>query len=147
MTLEEIRNLIRLGHIDLSSLDDRQAALNLLDGAGRNPFTDMEAPMTWDGKPEHRNFGGGDQPPKPLGDQRRDISARLGWQLQAPQPDPMPADPFDGLAAPAVAQVEMFHAAVDAGLTETQALYYVACLVQVGRAMDEGGMPDPPEEL
>lgn len=102
--------------------------------------------MTWDGKPEHRNRGGG-QPPKNPAEILREF-ARHG---RNPEPGPMPADPFGELAAAAVAQVEMFRAMTDAGLTETQALYYVACLVQVGRAMTEGGMlgpmPEPPEHL
>lgn len=130
--------------------------------------------MTWDGVPEHRNLNG-DGTPKTAEDYRREIeegrarlpqprpktpgeffreqAERMGWKVPAPEPepDPMPADPFNGLTEAAVAQVAMIEEMREAGLSEPQALYYVACLVQVGRAMAEGGMlgemPEPPEGL
>lgn len=95
--------------------------------------------MTWDGIPEHRNLGGDGEPKNPL-DALRDF---LGGP---PKPPPsMPADPFSGLAGPAAAQAEMIEAMRGAGLSEPSALLYVACLVQVGIAMQRGGLI-PPEE-
>jgi hypothetical protein len=102
--------------------------------------------MTWDGNPEHRNLHGD-------GDQKR--PARESWADRLrPKPPPaaqMPLDPFNGITEAVMAQVEMIRSAIEAGLTEPQALFYVACLVQVGAAMREGGMlgpmPEPPEDL
>lgn len=117
--------------------------------------------MTWDGKPEHRGMRDDGQPkttedyrreiaeraaelpqphPRTAAEYFRDQAGRLTRDRREPEPDPMPPDPFGGMTAPLVAQVEMIRAAIDAGLTEPQALYYVACLVQVGNAMREGGM-------
>lgn len=126
--------------------------------------------MSWDGIPEHRNLSGDDaeRPKTPSGYRReiaawlaglpdpapqsaaeyfREQAARLSPEPPQPQPGEMPPDPFDGIAAAAVAQAEIFRAMTAAGLTEPQALYYLACLVHVGRAMQEGHMlgPMPPD--
>jgi len=125
--------------------------------------------MTWDGVPEHRNLGGdGEQPAKTTDDYRREIADWLGQRPKpapstaaefmrkqaermgrhAPEPDPMPADPFSGLTEAAVAQVAMIEAVRDAGLSEPSALFYVACLVQVGLVIQQGGLGRPePEEM
>lgn len=127
--------------------------------------------MTWDGIPEHRNLNA-DGTPKTAGDYKRDIeegrarlpkpqprpqapgeffreqAERMGWKVPAPdpEPDPMPADPFNGLTEAAAAQVSMIEALREAGLPEQAALFYVACLVQVGIAIQNGGLLPPPEE-
>jgi hypothetical protein len=64
------------------------------------------------------------------------------------------ADPFTGTTMGAIAQHEMFRSLTEGGFTEPQALYYLACLVQVGLAMRmgrfDGDLPpwpqQPPEE-
>lgn len=118
--------------------------------------------MTWDGKPEHRNLRGEDDPPPHLlGAEERDayIKRILGSTgrtqppptPQAPDGLQMPPDPFSGTLPGAMAQAEMFHSLAEGGMTEPQALYYLACLVQVGLAMRMGRfdaqLPPPPEEM
>lgn len=99
--------------------------------------------MTWDGVPEHRNLGGDGEQPKPL-DRIRDL---LGG-LQKPQPETpqMPADPFSGMAAEATAMHEIFRSLNAGGFTEQQALFYIACLMQVGNALKAGGLLPPDAE-
>lgn len=97
--------------------------------------------MTWDGIPENRGLGDNGEPRKPL-DSLRDW---LGGQPRPPQPA-MPADPFGGMTEGAVATVEVFRAHVEAGLTEQQGLFYCACLIQVGLAMQRGGLIPPEPE-
>lgn len=154
---EEVKRLIRLGILDPSHEADRQAALSLLDGEGKTP-------MSWDGIPEHRNLGrDGDVPDLSPGEsaarfldavqrqnrlhaeaaQRRqaflnDIAARRAEAAGRQASGDMPPDPFSGGAVGAVAQGEMFRSLVEGGMTEPQALYYLACLVQVGLAMQLG---------
>lgn len=126
--------------------------------------------MTWDGVPEHRGLRGpGEQPADGrTPHQRRQeyldrINAyRAASQRQAHQDaaptagasnpaDPqMPPDPFAGTLPGAIAQAEMLHSLIEGGMTEPQALYYLACLLQVGLAMRLGRFtgdlpPWPPE--
>lgn len=79
----------------------------------------------------------------------REVCAACGsasfTPVYAPEPDPMPADPFNGLSEPAIAQVAMIDAVREAGLPESSALLYVACLVQVGLAIQRSGLFPPPE--
>lgn len=97
--------------------------------------------MTWDGIPENRNLGDDGKPRKPL-DALRDF---LGGPPKPPGSQPMPADPFGNMTAPAVATVEMFRAYKEAGMTEQQSLFFCACLVQVGLAIQNGGLVPPPD--
>lgn len=95
--------------------------------------------MTWDGIPEHRNLHGDGDEPKSPADYLRDQAARMRRGEPQPAPGPMPPDPFSSTAVGAVAQGEMFRSlTAEGGLTEPQALYYLACLVQVGLAMQTG---------
>lgn len=127
--------------------------------------------MTWDGVPEHRNLGGGEQPPKTTEDYRRQIR---DWLADRPKPGPESAaeyfreqaaklgrqspeaaaagdqaDPFAGLTElsgmdeGAAATHEMFRSHVKAGFTEQQTLFYLACLIQVGHAIKAGGLLPP----
>jgi hypothetical protein len=80
-----------------------------------------------------------------------DASAQGGPQA-ASNPDAlgMPPDPFSGTLPGAIAQAEMLHSLIEGGMTEPQALYYMACLLQVGLAMRMGRFPEelppwPPE--
>lgn len=59
MTGDEILSLMRLGIFDRDKPADREIMLNLLDQP-------KEMPMTWNGVPEHRNLGDGDEPREPL---------------------------------------------------------------------------------
>lgn len=119
--------------------------------------------MGWDGVPEHRNLHKDDDPPPALSAEQRkaylesiaEARGPLGAQrrpLAAPAPgEPgMPPDPFSGSLPGAIAQAEMLHSLIEGGFTEPQALYYLACLVQVGLAMRMGRFdaeppPWPPE--
>lgn len=106
--------------------------------------------MTWDGVPEHRNLqgdgdGDGEDPRKMPLDRLRDL---FGGQ----QPPEAGADPFAGLTDPsgldegAMATHEMYRALTAPGrFTAVEALYYQACLVQVGIAIQQGGLIPPPE--
>ena len=115
--------------------------------------------MAWDGVPEHRGLRGEGGQPEPLNEQRRQeylerINAyraqRQRQQDQQPAEPGMPPDPFTGNMVGAAAQAEMFHSLVEGGMSEPQALYYLACLVQVGLAMRlgrfEGDLPPWPPE-
>jgi hypothetical protein len=117
--------------------------------------------VTWDGKPEHRNLRKeGNTPPHLLGPEERlayvkriiEASGRTDAP-RTPVPDDleMPPDPFSGTLPGAMAQAEMLHSLIEGGMTEPQALYYLACLVQVGLAMRMGRfdaeLPPPPEEM
>lgn len=187
---------MRLGIFDRGKPADREIMLNLLDQP-------KEMPMTWNGVPEHRNLGDGDEPREPLdalrdilgtparpapvspagffreqaerpgrkpsawacakcggtvrrtihedsGGDAREACAACSWPSGTPYEPPasdasqMPADPFGGMTAPAVATVEMFRAYAEAGLTEQQSLFFCACLVQVGLAIQRGGLLPPP---
>jgi hypothetical protein len=87
----------------------------------------------------------------------QDYLRRLAEMRETRQPDAggtmdgaMPPDPFSGTLPGAIAQAEMLHSLVEGGMTESQALYYLACLVQVGLAMRMGRFsgelpPWPPE--
>lgn len=99
--------------------------------------------MTWDGIPEHRNLGGDGEEPKKPADFLRGL---FGGPPRVPGP-PMPADPFDSMTAGATAAHEMFRAHVEAGFTEQQALFYLGCLMQVGLAIQQGGLVPPPEPV
>lgn len=81
--------------------------------------------VTWDGIPEHRNLQPGDDP------QRKPAT-------------PMPSDPFSGTDMGAIATVEMFRSLTGAGMAETHALFYLACLLQVGIAVSQGRLTAPP---
>lgn len=152
---------MHLGIFNRDSPADREIMLGLLDAP-------KETSMTWDGIPEHRNLRGGDgEQPEAAGDGKREAS---GWPGFGPEPDPatmaevlrmqaerlarqsrqpgspqMPADPFDGMTAGATAMHEMFRSMVASGFTEQQVLFYLACLMQVGNALKQGGLL-PPEE-
>lgn len=113
--------------------------------------------MTWDGIPEHRNLRGeGDTPPHLLGPQERKAYMRriieaAGHAQSEPADPQMPPDPFNGTLPGAIAQAEMLQSLLDAGFTEPQALYYMACLLQVGLAMRMGRFdteipPWPPQD-
>jgi hypothetical protein len=135
VTGDEILSLMRLGIFDRNSAADREIMLNLLDQP-------KETPMTWDGQPEHRNLGGdGDDNPEKAAQFLRDF---LGGPRLPPVP-PMAADPFSGAFEGAVATHELFRAHREAGFTEQQVLFYLACLIQVGNALKAGGLlpPDP----
>lgn len=102
--------------------------------------------MSWDGIPEHRNLqGGGEQPRPPFG-RWRDFFGDMPAPVpvgEAPADAPqMPADPFTGMAAPSVAAVELFRSHVEAGMTEQQALFYLACINAVWLAIQRGGLLD-----
>ncbi len=116
--------------------------------------------MGWDGVPEHRGLRGqGEQPPDARTAQQRhqDHLARInayreaaGGQVPQGGEAQMPPDPFSGTLPGAIAQAEMLHSLIEGGMTEPQALYYLACLVQVGLAMRLGRFtgdlpPWPPE--
>lgn len=99
--------------------------------------------MTWDGQPEHRGLRKGE----PLDPQERAAHLRriieASGRTEPPRtPTPavpgMPPDPFSGTLPGAIAQAEMLRSLVEGGMTEPQALYYLACLVQVGLAMRLG---------
>jgi hypothetical protein len=96
--------------------------------------------MAWDGIPEHRNLhGGGESPLDP--EQRKAYLKRIieaGSGAQTPPVGEMPPDPFSGSLPGAIAQAEMLASLIEGGFTEPQALYYLACLVQVGLAMRMG---------
>jgi hypothetical protein len=98
--------------------------------------------MTWDGQPLNRNLGDGDGEPKSPADYLRNL---FGGPPRLPVPS-MPADPFNGISAGATATHEMFRAHVEAGFTEQQALFYLGCLMQVGLAIQQGGLLPPPQE-
>lgn len=113
--------------------------------------------MTWDGIPEHRNLRDEDQtPPHLLGPAERKtyidrLLASAGQTQPAPGDPQMPPDPFNGTLPGAIAQAEMLQSLLDAGFTEPQALYYMACLLQVGLAMRMGRFdaeipPWPPQD-
>lgn len=108
--------------------------------------------MTWDGVPEHRNLqGDGEKPAGMLTPEQRkaylDSIAEARARMEPPQnaggaahahgPE-MPPDPFSGSLPGAIAQAEMLRSLLEGGFTEPQALYYMACLVQVGLAMRMG---------
>lgn len=167
MTGDEILGLMRLGIFDRGKPADREIMLNLLDQP-------KEMPMTWDGVPEHRNLGGGEQPAKTTENYKRQLR---DWLAGQPDPDlgsaadyfreqaarlaprspeaaaaEDPADPFAGLTElsgmdeGAAATHEMFRSHVKAGFTEQQTLFYLACLMQVGHALKAGGLLPPPLE-
>ena len=116
--------------------------------------------MTWDGIPEHRNIGDGSEPPKTADDYRREIADWLGNRPRpvpptpaeyiraqadrmgrhAPDPDPMPADPFNGITEAALAQVAMIEAVQESGLSELSALFYVACSSVQSSRHSAGGL-------
>lgn len=130
---------MHLGIFNRDNPADREIMLSLLDPP-------KEILMTWDGIPEHRNLGGGDdEEPKTAAGFLRDQAERLARQAGQPGPGQMPADPFNGMAAGAAAMHEMFRSTVAAGFTEQQSLFYLACLMQVGNALKAGGLL-PPEE-
>ena len=52
------------------------------------------------------------------------------------QPEEMPTNPFSALAEAAMSMHELFGAYVDAGFSEGQALYLVAC-VSCGRPKEQ----------
>ncbi len=103
--------------------------------------------------------GQGEQPPDARTAQQRhqDHLARInayreaaGGQVPQGGEAQMPPDPFSGTLPGAIAQAEMLHSLIEGGMTEPQALYYLACLVQVGLAMRLGRFtgdlpPWPPE--
>lgn len=102
--------------------------------------------MTWDGIPEHRNLHGDD------GDPRKMPPDRLRDLFGAQQPQGGGTDPFAGLTDPsgldegAMATHEMYRALTAPGrFTAVEALYYQACLVQVGIAIQRGGLIPPDE--
>lgn len=117
--------------------------------------------MGWDGVPEHRGLrGGGEQPQdaRTREQRRQDYLDRINAYRAASQrqeqrdaahsagasspADPqMPPDPFAGTLPGAIAQAEMLRSLLDGGMTEPQALYYMACLLQVGLAMRMGHFP------
>jgi hypothetical protein len=99
--------------------------------------------MTWDGIPEHRNLPGDGDEPKSPADYLRNL---FGGPPRSPRSLPMPDDPFSGISAGATATHEMFRAHVEAGFTEQQALFYLGCLMQVGLAIQQGGLLPPPQE-
>jgi hypothetical protein len=141
---DEILSLMRLGIFDRDKPADREIMLNLLDQP-------KETPMTWDGQPLNRNLGGdGEQPKIPFG-RWRDFFGELPCPPVTPGEQPrqdgegtqMPADPFGGVDEGAIATVEMFRAHVAAGLSEQQALFFCACLVQVGHVIQQGGLLPP----
>ena len=90
----------------------------------------------------------GEEPPKTADDYRREIAAWLRTRPKRalstaaefmreqarrmgrrdPEPDPMPADLFNGITEAALAQVAMIEAVRESGLSEPSALFYVACL-------------------
>lgn len=114
--------------------------------------------MTWDGVPEHRGLRGENDPPPHLSAERRQQyldrinayrAARQRQEAEAQAVPGMPPDPFSSNMVGAAAQVEMFRSLVEGGMSEPQALYYLACLVQVGLAMQLGrfeGMPPWPTD-
>lgn len=118
--------------------------------------------MAWDGVPEHRNLHGSDPdaPPPLLGSKERGEYLRRILRETARAPHPpredaaaapgMPADPVGGLLSSTIALAEILHSLIEGGMSEPQALYYLACLSHVRLAMLTGRFdpdlpPWPPE--
>lgn len=119
--------------------------------------------MAWDGVPEHRNLRGGNASP-PLGSEERGAYLRRilsestrPTRPQVPREDAaatagMPMDPVGAMLSSSIALAEILHSLIEGGLSEPQALYYLACLSHIRLAMLTGEFgaelpPWPPEGL